>query len=302
MPLQIGLKILQESLFASFSNNDNTAMDLATSISAAIMVYSYTGIVNTLVNTDPGAVSGFMTSGPIKGKSNGVFSEAGAGPMLGLSSSLDDQVEANLARKLELAMTTDNDRINSLISSYEYGSSSDYEYTEGIIEFSTPSPYIKELLFERDTKSWPSSMETLATNGPFKIATYVSLAIHDSWKNANFKTSETTTSPVSAPAPAGPIIPVGLIGTGGLGKDSQGIGWSAAKSILQNDLYTIFSDMSDTALEVRCDDIAKAIIKYFKEASITTTNIPIPISATIDVTSGSGSYMPGVLTGVGTFL
>jgi hypothetical protein len=268
------------------------------------MAYSYTGSVATVVTINPGAVSGYVTSGPVMGTSTGTMLSAGDGIPFGASPATDIILEQILARKMELAMTVDENYIKVNKELYEFGGDGDYkdEDEDAGIEIETPLQFDEQLMFSRDRSFWTEETRDSATDGPYKRATYIALAIHDFWKNSIFMTNNQTVAPMPAPAPAGPVVVAGMTGTGGVGKSTPGTGWAAAQPILFADLFKIFNDMSDKPIGIRCDEIAAALVKYFKEASITTIDVTAQVNATVDPYTGSGAYVPGVTVGVGIFV
>lgn len=294
-PLQQGLSDLVNDLFDVFSNTSNEPFDAALNISNAIYKYSKTGKLDIEVTITQGAVTAFMTAGPLIGNGEGkMLSNDGKSGLLGTGA--DSALVKEFARKLELAMTIDSDFVKS--NSYDYGSGGDYN-SNGI---SAPASFDDELMIDSDYEFWTEETQDLAVGGPMKKATYVAIAIHDFWKNSTFKTQDFTVSPLPAPGPVGPVVVVGMTGIGGLGKPVPGTGFAIAKNILYVELFNIFRDLSETPISDRCDKIAEAIHNYFKQANIITSVSTGTLTAAVDIITGTGTYNTGKVKSTGNFI
>lgn len=296
-PLQNGLKILVEDLFQVFSNTSATSLTCANSFTEAVFKYSKTGIIELEVSINPGAVAAFVTAGPLTGSSEGTMKSSDGEDGLQGISILDKKLIENFARKLELAMTVENDYINSNYSEYEFGSDGDFNGA-----LNSPLKLDDKLMLEKDNIFWTDETKKLANTGPYKKSIYTALAIHDFWKNSTFKCRDFTPAPMPAPGPVGPVTVIGMIGIGGLGKPIPGTGFTAAKSVLNTKLFNIFNDLGETKIGPRCNKIANALYKYFSQASITTVTKPTTLTAVVDITTGSGTYNGGDAESIGIFL
>jgi hypothetical protein len=125
--------------------------------------------------------------------------------------------------------------------------------------------------------------------------------IYKYYKEAKILTIDISVGLLPAPPPVGPVTGP-MIGTGGDLTSIQGIGFDAAKPILEAELIRIWSQISyenyhtvpQFALEM-----ADAIHKFCIEGQVNTTGVIIA-PAGVSPKSGSGGYFVGTGTAVGT--